>query len=70
VPLTVQFTGSTQTDPQGTRLVYAWTFGDGTSATGATVAHTYEVAGTFTSTLSVFDGPSNPLTATTNHYRH
>jgi PKD repeat protein len=32
---------------------YAWTFGDGASASGATVTHTYGATGTFSATLTV-----------------
>ncbi|WP_373320144.1 ThuA domain-containing protein [Virgisporangium aurantiacum] len=54
-PLAVQFTGSA-TDPDGdTALTYAWTFGDGGTATGANASHTYTVPGTFTATLTVTD---------------
>jgi PKD repeat protein len=31
---------------------YAWTFGDGTSASGVTASHTYTPNGTFTATLT------------------
>ena len=34
---------------------YNWTFGDGTSATGATVAHTYSKVGPYSVTLIVTD---------------
>jgi PKD domain-containing protein/peptidase M28-like protein len=40
-------------DPSGGTLAYAWSFGDGTSATGATVSHTYAAAGDYTITLRV-----------------
>jgi PKD repeat protein len=54
-PLTVQFTGSGSSDSDGTIASYAWTFGDGGTATTANPAHTYTTAGTFTATLTVTD---------------
>jgi PKD repeat protein len=52
-PLAVAFNGSGSTDLDGTIASYAWNFGDGATGTGATVSHTYDVAGTFTTTLTV-----------------
>ena len=46
----VSFNGSSSTGTIGT---YAWQFGDGGSASGATATHTYNSPGTFTATLSV-----------------
>ncbi|MEI6236715.1 MAG: PKD domain-containing protein, partial [Planctomycetota bacterium] len=37
-------------------LVYSWNFGDGTSASGASVSHVYSPAGTYSAVLSVTDG--------------
>ncbi|MDH3457707.1 MAG: PKD domain-containing protein, partial [Gemmatimonadota bacterium] len=37
----VAFNGTGSTDPDGTIVSYAWTFGDGSSGTGATPTHTY-----------------------------
>ncbi len=36
-------------------LTYAWDFGDGTTSTGVTAAHTYAAAGNYTQTLTVTD---------------
>lgn len=51
----VAFSGAGSSDPDGTITSYAWTFGDGTTGTGATFSHTYTAAGTFTVSLTVTD---------------
>ena len=43
------------TDSGSTGLRYRWTFGDGTTAEGPTVAHTYAATGTFSGQLEVTD---------------
>ena len=53
--LSVAFDGSTSTDPDGQVVSYAWTFGDGTTGTGATPTHVYAAAGTYPVTLTVTD---------------
>lgn len=52
--LAVNFT-STATDSDGSIAQYAWTFGDGGSASTANPSHTYGAAGTYTVTLTVTD---------------
>jgi PKD repeat protein len=54
-PLTVQFSGTGSSDPEGGALTYGWNFGDGGTSSSATVSHTYQSAGTFTATLTVTD---------------
>ncbi|MCH7839248.1 MAG: PKD domain-containing protein, partial [Planctomycetes bacterium] len=53
-PLAVSFDGLDSTDPnEPDDLLYEWAFGDGSTATGAVVGHTYVSAGTFTAVLTV-----------------
>jgi PKD repeat protein len=49
------FDGQTSVDRDGTIQTYAWTFADGTTATGETASHTYAQAGSYTATLTVTD---------------
>ncbi|MEK7408120.1 MAG: PKD domain-containing protein [Acidobacteriota bacterium] len=55
VPLTVSFSGTSSYDPDGSITAYAWEFGDGATASGATAAHTFNAAGTYTALLRVTD---------------
>lgn len=52
------------TDPDTDPLTYAWDFGDGTTATGATAAHTYATAGPRTASVTVSDGNGGSDVAT------
>jgi PKD repeat protein len=62
----VSFDGSASSDPEGTALLYAWNFGDGSlTATGATVSHVYADNGTYTATLTVSDGSLTGSATTT-----
>lgn len=55
-PLTVSFDGSGSSDSDGNSLSFIWSFGDGGSATGVQVSHSYSTAGTYNATLNVTDG--------------
>ncbi len=51
-PIAFNGTGS---DPDGDKLTYRWNFGDGETANGANVSHTYVTGGDYTATLRVSD---------------
>ena len=60
-PLTVLFDGSDSSDGDGEVVSYLWQFGDGQSAGGPVVEHTYSNDGDYSATLTVIDdgGASN-----------
>ncbi len=49
------FNASSSSDPDGSIVNYAWTFGDGSSGSGVTVSHSYASAGSYTVQLVVSD---------------
>jgi hypothetical protein len=53
--LNVAMSAAGSADPDGDALSFAWTFGDGSGATGQAVSHVYANAGTFTVRLIVTD---------------
>jgi PKD repeat protein len=65
--LALTLNGAGSTDPNGDALTYAWNFGDGTTATGASPSKTYADNGTYTITLTVSDplGATHSATTTT-----
>ncbi|MFF1574792.1 PKD domain-containing protein [Leifsonia sp. NPDC058292] len=63
--LTVAVDGGASTDPDGTVASYAWNFGDGATATGATASHPYAAGGTYTVTLTVTDNQGLASSAAT-----
>jgi PKD repeat protein len=63
-PLAVDFDGGSSNDPDGTIVTYAWSFGDGSTASGATATHTYTSVGNFTVTLTVTDNVGAVASAT------
>lgn len=65
-PLAVRVSGEASTATSGTIAGYAWTFGDGGSATGATADHTYGTVGTYQIALSVTDSKGRTGSTTVN----
>ena len=63
-PLNVSFNASASYDLDGSITSYVWTFGDGGSSSGATAAHTYTSAGTYTARLRVTDNDGATDTTT------
>lgn len=63
--LTVQVSGATSSDPDGTITDYAWFYGDGNVDSGATpVPHEYLLPGQYTISLIVTDDDGTPATST------
>lgn len=63
-PLAVTFNGLASYDSDGSIVSYSWSFGDGGTAAGAIVTHTYTSNGTFTARLTVTDNAGNTDGAT------
>jgi len=63
----ISFDAGSSYDSDGDHLQYDWTFGDGKTASGLKVIHSYSQSGTYTVTLTVIDSGTNPnqLTGTT-----
>lgn len=51
----IAFSGAASSDPDGDALTYAWSFGDGSTATGAMASHTFAAAGSYAVQLVVTD---------------
>jgi hypothetical protein len=62
--LACSFDGSGSTAPNATISSYAWTFGDGGTASGARVSHTYGAAGTYSVTLRITDSLGRSASST------
>lgn len=62
-PLTVNFSSTGSSDPEGTPLTYNWAFGDGTTSTLANPSHTYQAVSNYLARLTISDG-TNSVTST------
>jgi glucose/arabinose dehydrogenase/PKD repeat protein len=60
-PLTVNFSSTGSSDPEGHALTYRWTLGDGATSTAANPTHTYQAAGSYEARLTVSDGVNSTL---------
>lgn len=56
IPLAVNFDASMSIDPNGDDLSFFWDFGDGFSASGSIVQHTFDYTGEYQTSLLVDDG--------------
>jgi prepilin-type N-terminal cleavage/methylation domain-containing protein len=56
IPLSASFNATGSSDADNDTISYVWNFGDGASGSGATASHVYTTAGSFTCTLTVYDG--------------
>jgi PKD repeat protein len=55
-PLTIKFDGTGSIDPDGDKVNYSWSFGDGSkNSGGGVVMHTYDSPGTYSCVLTVMD---------------
>ncbi|GEK78813.1 hypothetical protein ABA31_01640 [Agrococcus baldri] len=62
--MSVDVDGSASEDPDGSIDAYAWDFGDGGSASGATATHEYDAGGTYEIELTVTDDRGATAVAT------
>jgi PKD repeat protein len=60
----VSFNGTASFDPDGTIVGYAWDFGDGSTGSGVTPAHSYSIAGTYAVKLNVTDNSGSTQVST------
>ena len=56
IGVSIGFDGSGSSDPDGEALAYLWTYGDGSTGTGAHASHAYDAPGQYVVTLRVDDG--------------
>jgi|OpeIllAssembly_1097287.scaffolds.fasta_scaffold683061_1 PKD repeat protein len=63
-PLAIAVSGEASSDSDGTIASYAWTFGDGASASGARAVHSYAAVGEYEVRLTVTDDKGATSSAT------
>ena len=62
-PLSVTFSSTGSSDPDGSIASYSWAFGDGGTGTGAAPSHVYQSVGNYTAVLTVTDNKGATGTA-------
>ncbi len=65
IPLEVEFSGSSSTDPEDDAMTFAWNFGDGTSSHGINAKHSFTTVGEYEVTLTVTDSSGASSTVKT-----
>ncbi|MBK9246385.1 MAG: PKD domain-containing protein, partial [Burkholderiales bacterium] len=68
-PLTVNFSAAGSSDADGTIASYAWSFGDGGTASGLTAQRVYSTPGTYTAALTVTDKQRPDRQQDSHHHR-
>lgn len=68
VPLEINFSAASSTDPSGGTMTFKWDFGDGATGEGVSVKHTYTKSGIVPVTLMATDDEKNTGTATLDLY--
>jgi DNA/RNA endonuclease G (NUC1) len=66
----ITMSAASSVDPNGTVVAFAWDFGDGATATGAVVSHSYAQSGTFSVKLTVTDNDGLTDTVVTSAVVH
>jgi len=61
VPFNITFDGARSSDADGDQLTYLWDFGNGETSTDKSVTQTFTQVGTYTVSLTVSDGQSDPV---------
>ncbi|MBT5470430.1 MAG: PKD domain-containing protein, partial [Nitrospina sp.] len=64
-PFSINFSGASSIDTDGTIVSYDWDFGDGSNASGVQVNHTFQNSGTFVVQLTVTDNDGDVDSALT-----
>ena len=64
-PMLVNVNGAGSSDPDGSVVSYAWTFGNGQTATGALASTTYATSGSYVIRLTVTDNRGTARSTTT-----
>ena len=62
--VSITFNATSSSDPDGTIAAYSWNFGDGATASGVILSHSYATAGTYTVTLKVTDNSGSTASTT------